>query len=172
MQRLELDFRKPARSPSWAGFALLVISLAFCGDLAHSYVQLNARSKALSATLASAPQNEPVRIASTTPPSAEDFAFARDAFRRLSTPWSRLFAALEGAQSDRVALLAIEPDAEAGSVTISAEARSYLDALTYVANLDGQKTLERVHLVRHEVSRGNSARPLSFTVSAAWRKKP
>jgi len=172
MQRLDLDFQGSRHASGWAGYALLVVSLALAADLAATYVRLESRREELSARLRSAPPRAPVRVLAGAPADANDYAFARDTFRRLSTPWHRLFTALEGAQNDRVALLSIEPDADAGTVSISAEARTYLDALTYVANLAEQKALSRVYLVRHELGRGGGARPVSFTVSAAWQKKP
>jgi hypothetical protein len=103
--------------------------------------------------------------------SAEEYAFARDTVRRLSTPWTTLFQALEAAQTERIALLAIEPDVENRTLSVSGEAKDYLGTLTYVANLADQKTLARVHLARHEVRRGPQQRPVAFTVSAAWKEE-
>lgn len=109
--------------------------------------------------------------AQAAPLDTQEYAFARDTVRRLATPWDDLFLDLERAHSDRVALLAIEPDAENRTVRVSGEAKDYLGTLTYVANLAGQKTLTRVYLARHEIRRGPQQRPVSFTVSAAWREK-
>lgn len=170
MQRLELDFRRSRRAPGWASYALLAVALAFAADLALSYRSLAAQVASLEARLLAAPARVPGAATSSRRPDADEYAFARDTVRRLSTPWESLFSTLEGAQNDRVALLAIEPDAEAGTVSISGEARDYLAALTYVANLAEQKTLSRVHLVRHELARGGGTRPVAFTVSASWRE--
>jgi hypothetical protein len=172
MQRLELDFRRARLAPGWAGYALLAVALAFAADLALSYRSLSAQVAGLEAKLLSVPARSPGISASASRPGADEYLFARDTVRRLSTPWESLFATLEAAHSERVALLAIEPDAEAGTVSISGEARDYLAALTYVANLAEQKTLRRVHLVRHEPSRAGTLRPVAFTVSASWREKP
>jgi Tfp pilus assembly protein PilN len=99
-------------------------------------------------------------------------AFARQTIKRLSMPWDELFDALEASGNGSIALLAIEPDAEARTVSLSGEAKDYLSALTYVANLGEQKTLTRVHLVRHELRQSGAVRPVAFVVSASWGAAP
>lgn len=101
---------------------------------------------------------------------AEEIAFARETVSRLSTPWQSLFGAVEAGHTDSVALLSIEPDADARTVTITGEAKDYLAALSYMASLAQQQALRRVHLVRHETLRGGSRRPLAFTISAGWEE--
>jgi hypothetical protein len=98
------------------------------------------------------------------PASAEEVAAARETVQRLSLPWAKLFAAIEGAASDQVALLAIEPDARSGTVKITGDGKDYLAALTYVLNLSRAEGLSSVELVRHEMKQG----AVGFTVSAAW----
>lgn len=166
MPPLQLDFLR-RRRPLWAGLVLLAAGLAFAGDVALSYRHLRAEAGQLERRLAAAP-TAPASPAGRAPDAAE-VTFARETVRRLSTPWETLFAALEGAHSDHVVLLSIEPDAEAGTVGITGEARDYLAALTYVANLAEQGTLQRVHLARHETMRAGPHR-IAFTVSAAWRE--
>ena len=60
--------------------------------------------------------------------SADEVAAARETVQRLSLPWGKLFAAIEGAASDQVALLAIEPDTKNGTVKISGDSKEYLAA--------------------------------------------
>ena len=90
--------------------------------------------------------------------------------QRLGLPWSKLFAALEGAANDQVALLAIEPDTKSGTVTISGDSKDYLSTLTYVLNLSRNDALSHVQLVRHEVKQNDPQRPVSFSISAAWNE--
>lgn len=146
----------------------MAAALAFAADLAWTWRALDRKLTRLQAVASAMP----VSVARTPmrEPADGELAFARDTLRRLSTPWDRLFGALQAAQGERVALLAIEPDAEAGTVAISAEARDYYAALTYVANLAEQKSLTRVHLARHELARAGARFPVAFTVSAAWRE--
>jgi Tfp pilus assembly protein PilN len=99
---------------------------------------------------------------------AQELALARETIDRLATPWDRLFGALESAASDKVALLGLEPDAKAGTVTISGDSKDYLAVLSYVLNLSQTNALGRVQLVRHEVKSSEPQRPVSFVVSAGW----
>jgi hypothetical protein len=173
MERIELDLLRPERRARWPALALLVVALAFAGDLLRTYRTLDSERSAKEMRLAAVGAARPnrARPESTAPISAEEYEFARVTVRRLSTPWGKLFQALEAAQSDRVALLAVEPDAESGTVSLSGEAKDYLAALSYVTTLEEQKALKRVHLVRHELKQGMRDRPVSFTVTAAWRER-
>lgn len=171
MRRLELDFQRSRRP--LAVYALVVFAMAFAADAAMHHANLEQEARARETGMAR-------RLARTAEPaavelpaaSAEDYTYARETIRRLTTPWNVLFHALEQAHTDRVALLAIEPDAENRTVSISGEARDYLSAVTYVARLSGQDSLRRVHLVRHEKQRGSPQRPIAFTASASWKERP
>lgn len=168
-RRLELDLLRPDR-PAWPGYALALLALAFALDVGLSYRDQRLDVAALEARLA---RTAPARVAeSAVGPRAsfgpEDLTLARETLRRLSLPWEELFAALESARSDRVALLAIEPNAESGAVSISGEARDYLAALTYAERLAEAKGLRNVYLLRHEIRRDSPQRTVTFTVSANW----
>ena len=102
--------------------------------------------------------------------SAEEVALARDAVQRLGLPWTKLFAALEAAGSDQVALLAIEPDTKSGTVKITGESKDYLAALGYVLTLSENDALSHVQLLRHEVRQNDPEHPVSFSISAAWNE--
>ncbi len=174
MRRLELDFLRETRPGAWAGWVLFAVAIAFAADLGVSYVALTreiARKEARLAALGEYRGTENIVKAVARPVSAEELAFARETIQRLSMPWDNLFAALESAQTEGVALLAIEPDAEAGTVMLTGEAKDYLRALSYVGTLENEKTLKRVHLVRHEAKREGRERPVAFTISAAWRER-
>jgi hypothetical protein len=67
-----------------------------------------------------------------------------------------------------VALLGIEPDTKASSLTISGDSKDYLAVLSYVLNLSQGETFSRVQLVRHEVKANDPHKPVSFAVSAGW----
>jgi HAMP domain-containing protein len=163
MKRLGLDFVGHPRSP-WPGRILLAAALALCLEAALSYRDLSASIALSEAGLARvqargpAPRNVP----------AEEVAAVRETVERLGMPWERLFAALESAASDQVALLGIEPDPKAGTVVISGDSKDYLATLSYVLNLSRAEALSRVQLVRHEVKAEDPQAPVSFAVSAGW----
>jgi hypothetical protein len=164
MQRLDLDFVAVRRSP-WVARLLLVVALIFVFDNGLSFWQTSMAIRASENRLA---QLGPKGLQAAKPVSSDELAAARDTVQRLSLPWAKLFGALESAASDQVALLAIEPDARAGTVTISGDSKDYLAALTYVLNLSRADSLSRVQLVRHELKQNDPQHPVAFTVSASW----
>lgn len=164
MQRLDLDFWATERPSPWAGRLLLLVALAVGAELTLSYRELREAVDVREARLA---ELQP-RSRAARPASAEELTAARDSVQRLALPWGALFAALESAASDRVALLSIQPDPRAGTVTITGDSKDYLAALTYVLNLSRAETLSDVQLVRHELKSKDPQRPVSFSVSATW----
>lgn len=178
MRRLELDFLRSGRQPGWAAWTLLAVALAFALDLGWSWYTLKdeiARKEArLAAHAGPARQTDLFKVSSRKfapqPVREGELAAARDTLHRLSVPWDALFGALEAAQTERASLISIEPDAGSGTVTLTGEAKDYLAALSYVANLEQQKALSRVHLARHEIRNNDPQRPVTFTISAAWRE--
>ena len=165
MQRIELDFIRRAPRSRWAGRLLLAVALGIAGDMAYTYAELEHAVKANEAIVARAQPRKAV-----TAVSADEAAAARDTVARLALPWSKLFAALEAAGSDQVALLAIEPDTKTGTVKISGDSKDYLAALTYVLNLSQNDALSHVQLVRHEVKQNDPQHPIAFSISAAWNE--
>jgi Fimbrial assembly protein (PilN) len=166
MQRIELDFIRRGPRSRWAGRVLLACALGLAGDLAASYVRLAQTVNQNEAIVARAQPKRPAGA----PASADEVALARDTVERLALPWSKLFAALEAAASDQVALLAIEPDTKSGTVKISGDSKDYLAALGYVLNLSKAEALSHVQLVRHEVKQNDPQRPVAFSISAAWNE--
>jgi hypothetical protein len=165
MQRIALDFVRRAPRSRWAGRVLLAVALGVAGDVAFTYAQLDRAVKANEAVVARAQPRKAVAQA-----SPEELALARDTVERLGLPWTKLFAALESATSDQVALLAIEPDTKSGTVKISGDSKDYLAALGYVLNLSQADALSNVQLVRHELKQNDPQRPVAFSISAAWNE--
>jgi hypothetical protein len=165
MQRIELDFIRRAPRSRWAGRVLLAVALGVTGDMAFTFAQLERAVTANEAVVARAQPRKAVQSVSN-----EELALARDTVERLGLPWSKLFAALEAAANDQVALLAIEPDTKSGTVKITGDSKDYLAALGYVLNLSQADALSNVQLVRHEVKQNDPQRPVAFSISAAWNE--
>src|SRR3954463_5837090 len=166
MQRIELDFIRRAQRSRWAGRVLLAVAIGLAGDMAFSYAGLVRSVKENESIIARAQPGKPP----AAPASAEEVALARDTVERLGLPWAKLFAALEAAGSDQVAVLAIEPDTRSGTVKISGDSKDYLAALGYVLTLSQNDALSHVQLVRHEVRQNDPQHPVSFAISAAWNE--
>lgn len=158
LPRLDLDFVARRRASPWVGRVLLALAVTVGADMALQYHDLSREILLGKTELARA--GRPAR-----PVSAEEVAAARETVQRLSLPWAKLFAAIESAATDQVALTAIEPDARAGTVRISGDGKDYLAALSYVLNLSRAEGLSSVQLVRHETRQGS----VGFTVSATWQ---
>lgn len=162
MQQLQIDFSGKRRGSPWLGRVLLALAAGVALDAAWSF---HAARSTLSENQARVAQRTPGGAAPKATP--QEVAAVRETVQRLALPWDELFKALESAASDKVALAGIEPDAKAGTVTISGDGKDYLAALSYVLNLSRTEGLERVQLVRHEQKNEG----VSFAVSAAWGAK-
>jgi hypothetical protein len=167
LQEIRIDFCRSRRAPRWIVPALLAVAVAFAGDVGFSFVKAAREARQSEKALAALGHraHKPPRRA--TP---EEMAAARETVQRLSTPWDRLFGALEAAAIDDVALLGIEPDPKAGTVTITGDGKDYLAALSYVMNLSQADGLTQVRLARHEMRRTDPQRPVAFAVTARWAK--
>lgn len=163
MKRLALDFAADGARSRWPARVLLAAGVFLALDTALSYRELRESVESSQAALAqAAPRGAPARTA-----APEELAAVRDTVERLAMPWEGLFAALESAADDQVALLAIEPDAKKGTVLISGDSKDYLAALGYVLNLSRAEALRGVQLVRHEKT-DESRGSVRFAVSALW----
>lgn len=165
---IQLDFRGGGSAGYWTGWALLAIAMLFLFDLGFTWV--GTRSEIARSEEALAASSRQVRAAvPARAVSKEELTLARETIQRISLPWYGLFGALESARSEQVALIAIEPDPQAGTVLISGEAKDYATALDYVQQLRQAKTLRDVHLVKHEVL-NTPERPVGFSVAASWSR--
>lgn len=164
---LQLDYLRPSNRARLARYALAIVAIAFVLDGTWYYTLLRRDLSAAEAGLRRSPAAY-VRVSLNRAVPADEISAARETVGLLSTPWEDLFGALEAAQTDRVALLAIEPDAGQRTVTIKGEAKDYLAAVSYMASLAGQKGLRGVHLVQHEQQKGSAQRPLAFSIQAKW----
>ncbi|MBI4205210.1 MAG: hypothetical protein HY527_09305 [Betaproteobacteria bacterium] len=173
MYILDLDFRKTRPASPWARWVLLALAIAFMSDLAVSYYGVRkaiTHNEQRLAQLGRSMDGATRAALTSRAPSPEEIRLARDTIERLAMPWDNLFGALEATASDKVALLAIEPDPKSGTVLISGEAIDYPAALDYVSQLGRARALDRAHLVRHERQQDAPQQPVTFSISATWSK--
>ncbi len=88
----------------------------------------------------------------------------------LRAPWSDLLASFEEHGGVDVALLKLEPDARAGLVRVTGQARNTKALFDYVQTLEADPRLTQVLLTAHQAERDAPGQPLRFTVQAGWRK--
>ena len=187
--RLELDFvRRPPAAPA-AGPLLLALAAAFTANLMLNWSETRAAVREKETRVAALMRIAGVERAPGAsargeraaagrapgtplqPPSADELASAAETVRRISLSWDGLFAALEAASSDRIALLGVEPDPKSRTVLITGEGKDYAAALAYVVELRRAGALARVHLVHHETKRDDPQKPIAFSVAASWGDK-
>ena len=174
MQPESLDF-KPERGRRWPG-VLLVLAIGAALAVGFSYRALNDELALQQGALSRANRDRPHRMTAAEGGKPElleaRMKYARLVLHRLSLPWDGLFQVLEGATTDRVGLLALQPDWENGVINITAEAKEFSDMLTYVARLGETKSFSRIHLRHHEIDQNDPQRPIRFTLSARWSISP
>lgn len=173
MQKLDLDFHRTRPASPWARWLLLALVLAFMADVGVSYYGARhtlAQNEERLGQLGRSSDGATKAALTNRAPSTEEVRVARDTIQRLAMPWDSLFSALEATASDKVALLAIEPQPGSGTVLISGEAVDYRAALDYVSQLGRAETLDHPHLIRHELHQNDPQQPVAFSISASWRK--
>ena len=166
MKRLDLDFAASRRAD--AGWVVLGLALFIAFDAGMAYRDLALEA----ATLEARPRRAP--RAPGVPAESMDAALreADGVARALLLPWDSLFRTLEQSADERVALLALQPDARKREIAITGEARDYDAVLAFVTRLESRHTLRDVHLVRHELREDDPQRPLAFSILASWEPAP
>lgn len=174
MRRIELDFVRTTGT-SRTGAALFAAGVLLVGLLGHALGEARDRAAAAEATAARAARAD--RAAAPAPPAltpagAESLKVelrqAAAAMERLTVPWPALFAEIEDAQSDAIALLAIQPDPRNRLVRISGEARDAETLAAYIKRLEAGAALHRVHLAAHEFRNESGQVFLRFALVANW----
>jgi hypothetical protein len=112
-------------------------------------------------------------VANTTPATAprDETALRRfaNAALELDVPWEALFGAIEGARTDSITILSIEPDAHEHTVRIVVVATSYAEALGFLERLSNRRGLRAVVLNSHELQvRTDHDGPVRAVLEARW----
>ncbi len=173
---IALDFARPAALTGRLGPLLLL-----AGALALLAAGLHYRSVAAGLRAHEARVNQMRDLVRRTLPSLDAAATAspemRDQVRKanevlaqINVPWGGLFTAIESAQEKDVALLAVQPDARARSVTIVGQAQEMKDVLAYMGRLEAGDRLREVVLIGHEIKVKEASQPTEFTLSARWQE--
>lgn len=167
---LMIDFAPRGRAPTAGGAALLALALALAAGMLWHHRGLTLEAARLEAKLESQqlPQARRGSGKAPAPEAAAELVRANHVLRQLATPWNELFAAVEGAVGEHVALLGIQPDPAGARVTLSGEARSIGEALWFAQRLAAGGTLADAFLTGHEFRRDGAQRPVRFTLSARW----
>lgn len=176
MKSVSLDYvsPKPLRRQA-IGVTVLLLSLMFAGYLAHDYIGLSERLASLQAQLehvrrgpadiVHAGQRSTPAITSALRAEVEE---NNRVIRQLGLPWNELFDAIESIPHEHVAILGIQPDAEGGSLTLSAEAKEVADITVYMDTIGELEILQDAHLINHQIKTQDPQKPISFSIGATW----
>jgi Tfp pilus assembly protein PilN len=173
MRALNLDYGIGAPWPRLAGLAVLVAGIAAALLMGYHYRTLKADTARWEARAVSLERG--AKHASARSSGAElqqagaEIGLAKEVVGQLTLPWDGLFQAVESANSDEVALLAIEPDAQKRTVKITGEAKNLAAMVDYLRQLEQQPVLTQVHLQHHQVQEQDAEKPVHFIVVATWR---
>ena len=87
----------------------------------------------------------------------------------LRAPWADLLAAFEEHGQRDIGLLKLEPDAKAGVVRITGQARDTQALFAYLLALEADPRLLQVALTTQQAERETPGQPVRFVIQAGWR---
>lgn len=176
--RLQLDFRRRANSPwRWLGWFLLAVAVVAVVRFSNRYAEIEQRHAAALSRAESLNDRQrdasPRRAAEVTDPqTVASLKRANVIIEQLTVPWDGLFDAFEAADSRKLGLLSLTPNARDRSVRLAGESRSMDDLLAYVDRVAAQPALGQVHLLGYNTAQRDGVSLLSFTLAATWRQSP
>ena len=173
MRAPDIRFALGGRGGRRIGTALLVVA---AGMLAASLLQLSSahrKAQWVESEYRKAVAEAERRRSPQGPAGSAELPAARvlainAAIEKLNLPWAELFAALEQAKPDGVALLRLEPNGGKRSALIVAESRSQEPMIQFVARLREVAFFDDAFLVRHEVREDAAGRPYRFSLEIRW----
>lgn len=169
MRPVEIDFVR--RRPVWIVWVLIAVVLLIAFDMGRSYFSAR-RSLAMGDRPPEVQRRGSSNEENVSAQTQRELDLARRVLVELSLPWDALFRSVEMAAGKNVALLSIEPDVGRGQVRITGEARDYVSALNFLVRLEEGRTLERVHLLNHELREEDPDRPYRIALVGHWRTQP
>jgi len=176
MDAIKFDYLSDGRN-IWVG--IVVLAAGLCATLImvwsyHETSQKISRQETLIASIKSSVNSRPkvLPVERDTEQTVLETSQAKAIILELNLPWKELFGAIESYQKDDVAVLAIEPDAQKGSVRINAEAKTLESMIAYLAYLQKIPLFRDVELVTHQVQEQDTQQPIRFMLQAAWGTRP
>jgi Tfp pilus assembly protein PilN len=171
---LQMDFqRRPHGGQPRLGWVLLVLGALILAGAYAEHVQLES---ALAASRAEQARQAVKKLTASSPADARETAQAAKAAHavraQLAAPWGRMFAEVEGAVHEDIALLTLHADPAARALRMSGEARNFGALMDYVRRLEASPMLAEVRLSGHEVRQQDPRRPVAFALSASWAAAP
>lgn len=170
--RLEIDYVALPWQPRALGFVVLAIALLAAGMLVERYREVKIDLQRIEAQQGLLGTEKRAARAIPRERLDEEVKAAEAVLRQLALPWSTIIETIEGATTEDVALLQMQPDAQQRQLRLAAEARNQEAMLEYLRRLAAAKSLADVHVASHQVQMEDPQRPIQFTVQAQLRGAP
>jgi len=173
MRGLELDYQRKPSNVTLYGVVICVLSVATLAFILFQYSKMDEESQILQIKLREFESSTMSRVdgASNRQDAytlAREMKEANHVLKMLGLRWDGVFEAVAIAHGKGVALLALAPDPDKGTVRISAEAKNFSEMLDYVQQLEKQPALGGVHLQSHVLQKSDPQKPVRFVVMANW----
>ncbi len=168
----QLDFLAGAPRP-WGGLGLVVLAALLLAAVSASAWQQDQDNRRALAQL----NEQAARLMPPAPRKLSEaervrLAQAARVAGELRAPWGDLLATFEEHGQGDIGLLKLEPDAKAGVVRITGQARNAKALFAYLHELEGDARLVRVALTTQQLERETPGQPLRFVIQAGWRGAP
>lgn len=178
MARLPIDFARQTRfaavrRTSWLTWACLLTGLMLVAVVAIQVRKGFVTTAVLTDEIRHLGAQTARQIAAHAAPVAlpvpgEQAKAVNAAVNRLNLPWRDVFDNVEMATPDTVALLSLEPDANAHAIRILAETKNTDAMIDYAEQLKKQPFFRRVLLVKHDINTQDPNKPVRFQIDAEW----
>lgn len=177
MRALSLDYLQTKTTSKLTGFLLLLIGISIAVAIGLQFRTINAAltvaeektghlEKLLQRNTGAVTQSKP------SPGTLDEVKQANEILQKLALPWEGLFKSLESSNTDKIALLAIQPDVTKQVMKLNGEAKDLNAMLDYIKQLQQDKILANISLLTHEINLRDPEKPVRFTLSATWRMQP
>ena len=173
---LDLDFiEKPflsASNLSLTGLLCLLLGLIFVTFTWQAY--LNQQSRLALNIIEFKQSNKQLKPASTLIAKPEMIIEPKEKLQiqqmvsALTIPWNDLLEGIEQVEMQNIVLLSLTPNLKKQQLQLTGEAKDLASALQYVKQFEMQPMLSQVYLQKHVVDTQNTAKQVSFSLSARW----
>lgn len=173
-----LDFVRPAAPASRLAPVLLLAGAAAALVVAEEHRQASAQVQERQDRLGELQQLSRRALPAIetretdSPELREQIKRANAVLAQMNVPWGELFAAVESAQDNSIAVLEVQPDTRERTIALGGMARNLDALLAYMTRLEQTPRLADVLLASHEVKVKEPGQPVEFALTARWVERP
>lgn len=168
MLPLHLDYRQKNGFPKKYIAVTFAIELLVGGYLLHQYQNIETANDSSKSILKRMTSNSVTALPAKESPEKlkAELVMATKVIMSLSLPWKKLLEGVEQSLDGSVALLSIQPDLQARTISITVEAKDYSSMVNYVKRLSKEPIVSSAHLLNHQVQLSDPQKPVRFSLVA------